>query len=85
MDALEFFRLTLPEYGIHYLAFFKTGYKYPQHRAYTDLETMVADAKKFASRTDFQVYHACGSYLKPCIELEDGKKKYRVDDNWDKA
>jgi hypothetical protein len=85
MDALEFFRLITPEYGIHYLACFKVGYKIPTHAAYTDLATMVADARQFARSSELQVYHACASYLKPCIELEDGKKKYRVDDNWDRA
>ena len=40
MNTLEFLKSILPEFGIHYLALFKEGYKFPAHKVYTDLETM---------------------------------------------
>jgi hypothetical protein len=43
MHTFEFLQAILPEHGIHYLALFKDGYKFPAHKVYTDLETM-ADA-----------------------------------------
>ena len=43
MDTLSFLQAILPEHGIHYLALFKEGYKFPAHKVYADLETM-ADA-----------------------------------------
>jgi len=89
MEMIEFLGKILPEHGIHYLAFFKEGHKFPMHRAYTNFDSMALDAKNFAIKPEFQVYHACSTYLKPMIEeeREDGtvKKKYRIEENWDKA
>ena len=89
METIEFLRKILPEHGIHYLTLFKEGFEFPMHRAYTDLESMLTASNKFAENKQLQVYHACASYLKPAIEYvrEDGtvKKKYRIEENWDRA
>lgn len=87
-STLEFFQATLPEQGIHYLALFKEGQRYPTHKEYTDLEEMAYAAAEFDSDPTFvAVYHACGGYLRPFIEQDErnvwGKpiKKYRTTEN----
>lgn len=88
MNTLEFLRAILPEEGIHYLALFKEGYKFPAHKAYTDLETMAYAIDGMAGSKQLSVYHACATYQKAVIEIEDGektKRKYRIPENWDRA
>ena len=91
MDTLEFLKAILPEHGIHYLALFKEGYKFPAHKVYTDLETMADAIEGMAGSKQLSVYHACASYQKAVIELDEldkngnNKRKYRVPENWDKA
>lgn len=88
MNTLEFLKAILPEEGIHYLALFKEGYKFPAHKAYTDLETMAYAIDGMAKSTQVSVYHACATYQKAVIEIEDGektKRKYRIPENWDRA
>lgn len=91
MNTLEFLKTILPEYGIHYLALFKEGYSNPAHKAYTDLETMAYAIEGMAKSQQVSVYHACASYQKAVIELDEldknGKpqRRYRVEENWDKA
>jgi hypothetical protein len=91
MDTLEFLRVILPEHGIHYLALFKEGYKFPAHKVYTDLETMAEAIEGMAGSKQLSVYHACASYQKAVIELDEldkngnNKRKYRIPENWDKA
>ena len=88
MDTLEFLKTILPEHGIHYLALFKEGYKFPAHKVYTDLETMADAIENMANSNQLSVYHACASYQKAVIEIEDGdktKRKYRIPENWDRA
>ena len=88
MDTLDFLKTILPEHGIHYLALFKEGYKFPAHKVYTDLETMAVAIDKMAKSNQLSVYHACASYEKAVIEIEDGekvKRKYRIPENWSRA
>ena len=88
MNTLEFLKAILPEEGIHYLALFKEGYKFPAHKAYTDLETMAYAIDGMANSQQLSVYHACATYQKAVIEIEDGdkvKRKYRIPENWDRA
>jgi hypothetical protein len=88
MNTLEFLQTILPEHGIHYLALFKDGYKFPAHKVYTDLETMADAIDNMAGSKQLSVYHACASYQKAVIEIEDGektKRKYRIPENWDRA
>lgn len=89
ISTLEFLKLILPEYGIHYIALFKEGNKFPAHLVQVDLEDMAAKIAEIAPRSNYQIYHACASYLKPAVEIDqpDGsvKKKYRIPENWDCA
>ena len=95
MDALEFLRTILPEYGIHYLTLFtkrlnpNTNKPYTYHKYYLHLEDMAAEIPRWENDPEFvATYHACASYLKPYIEVEkDGetRKKYRVEENWGRA
>lgn len=90
-ETLEFLKTILPEFGIHYLALFKEGYKFPAHKVYTDLETMAEAIEGMAGSKQLSVYHACASYQKAVIELDEldvkgnPKRKYRIPENWDKA
>jgi hypothetical protein len=95
MDALEFLRTILPEYGIHYLTLFTkdvnptTNKPYTYHKYYLDLEDMAAEIPRWENDPKFvATYHACASYLKPSIEVEkngETRKKYRVEENWSRA
>lgn len=88
MNTLEFLQTILPEHGIHYLALFKEGYKFPAHKVYTDLETMADAIEGMAGSRSLSVYHACATYQRAVIEIEDGektKRKYRIPENWDRA
>ncbi len=88
MDTLQFLKTILPEFGIHYLALFKEGYKFPAHKAYIDLETMADAIDNMAGSKQLSVYHACATYQRAVIEVEDGektKRKYRIPENWDRA
>lgn len=88
MDTLAFLKTILPEHGIHYLALFKEGYRFPAHKVYTDLETMAAAVEQMAKSKQISVYHACATYDKAVIEIEDGdkiKRKYRIPENWSRA
>ena len=91
MNTLEFLKTILPEFGIHYLALFKEGYKFPAHKVYTDLESMADAIEGMAGSKQLSVYHACASYQKAVIELDEldknsnPKRKYRIPENWDKA
>lgn len=89
MTTLDFLRLILPEHGIHYIALFKEGNKFPAHVVQVDLEDMAAKIAEIAPKTNYQIYHACAAYLKPAVEIDqpDGsiKKKYRIPENWDSA
>ncbi len=91
MNTFEFLKTILPEFGIHYLALFKEGYKFPAHKVYTDLETMADAIEGMAGSKQLSVYHACASYQKAVIELEEldvkgnPKRKYRIPENWDRA
>ena len=83
MNTLEFLRAILPEDGVYYTAIFKPGFHAPAHKAFTDLETMAKAIVKMDEH-DWTVYHACASYRDEFVEV-DGKKKYRIRDNWNKA
>lgn len=88
MDTLDFLKTILPEHGIHYLALFKEGYKFPAHKVYTDLETMADAIDNMAKSQQLSVYHACATYEKAVIEIDDGekvKRKYRIPENWSRA
>lgn len=88
MDTLDFLRTILPEHGIHYLAIFKEGHRFPGHRAYADLETMADAINNMARSQSLSIYHACATYEKAVIEVEEGdkvKRKYRIPENWSRA
>lgn len=88
MNTLEFLQAILPEHGIHYLALFKEGYKFPAHKVYTDLEMMADAIDNMAGSTSLSIYHACATYRQAFIEIESGektKRKYRIPENWDRA
>jgi hypothetical protein len=88
MNTLDFLKTILPEHGIHYLALFQEGHRFPGHKVYVDLETMADAIDNMAGSKSVSVYHACASYQKAVIEVEDGektKRKYRVPENWDRA
>ena len=88
LTTLEFLQAILPEHGIHYLALFKEGYKFPAHKVYTDLETMADAIDNMAGSKSLSIYHACATYQRAVIEIEDGektKRKYRIPENWDRA
>ena len=88
-ETLRFLKTILPEFGIHYLALFKEGYKYPAHKVYTDLETMADAVDNMANSRQMSVYHACATYKRAVIEIDgkDGeiKRKYRTPENWERA
>lgn len=90
MNTLEFLKTILPENGIYYLALFKEGYRFPAHKAYTDLETMAYAVDSMSKSKQLSVYHACASYQKAVIEIDSGdpekpKRKYRIAENWSRA
>ena len=88
MDTLTFLKTILPDEGIHYLALFREGYKFPAHKAYADLESMAYAIDQMAGDSGVSVYHACAAYERAVIEVEEGdkvKRKYRVPENWYKA
>lgn len=88
LTTLEFLQAILPEHGIHYLALFKDGYKTPAHKVYIDLETMADAIDNMAGSKSLSVYHACATFQKAVIEIEDGgkiKRKYRIPENWSRA
>lgn len=78
MDALEFFKATLPSVGVYYLVLFRQGNPLPQHVAYTTLEDMAAGVDKIAANTHYQVYHACASYKAPYYEAPDPKDPTKI-------
>jgi hypothetical protein len=89
MNTLDFLKLILPEHGIHYIALFKEGNKFPAHLVQVNLEDMADKIAEIAPRSNYQIFHACAAYLKPAVEIDqpDGtiKKKYRIPENWDCA
>jgi hypothetical protein len=84
VKALEFLQTILPEDGVHYLALFKKGHKFPSHIAFVSLEKMAAAIAKFDTKPEYAVYHACASY-KENFFYEGEKKRYRKQPNWNRA
>ena len=87
MGTLDFLNLILPEDGIRYAVIFREQYAYPQHKAFTDNESLAYFVQEItANEPKAGVYHACATYNKAVIEIEnpDGKmkKRYRVAENW---
>jgi hypothetical protein len=82
MDTLEFLKTILPEEGVKYLAVITADGRVA-HKAYTSLEAMAEGVHQWDAKP-VQVYHACGSYQNEFVEI-DGKKKYRVSENWARA
>lgn len=89
MDTLSFFQTVLADDGINYLVLFPKGKPFKLHKPFSDFETMAAALQDYESSSKYDaVYHACGSYVTPFVEVEkDGetKKKYRVASNWSRA
>ena len=98
MNTLEFFQTVLPDDGINYLVLFsaklkdKRGNPIKLHKPYSDLESMALAAAEFDGNPEYLgVYHACGGYQRPYIELDElndwgkPKRKYRVEENWHRA
>lgn len=85
MNTLEFFQAVLPAEGTYFLALFKPGSPAPAHKAFSSLETLAEAVQQIEkANPSWSIYHACASYNQPFVEV-DGKKKYRVKDNWNKA
>lgn len=89
-STLGFLQAILPKQGIYFLVLFNEGYSAPVHRAYTSLEKMAAAIEGVAGTESVSVYHACGGYLHPSVEVEENgktKTKYRVASNqgWAKS
>jgi hypothetical protein len=84
MNTLEFFQTILPEDGVHYLALFRKGQRFPAHIACMSLEKLAAAVAKFDAKSDYSVYHACASYKEP-FYYEGEKKRYRKQPNWNRA
>jgi hypothetical protein len=83
LDTLEFFQTVLPDDGVRYLVLIDPKTGRPAHKSFTDLADM-AQAVSAYDQNPVQVYHACGAYKEPFVEIE-GKKKYRVKENQSKA
>ena len=94
MDTLDFLSKTLPAYGNYCLVLTTVetdsrGRPYKVHIPYSDLETMAAALPRLERNPKYTaVYHACGSYQRPYIELDEisektgkPKRKYRVPEN----
>jgi hypothetical protein len=89
MDTLRFFETVLADDGTNYLVLFPKGKPFKLHKPFSDLTTMAQAMQDYdASGRYDAVYHACGGYQAPFVEVEkDGelKKKYRVAANWHRA
>ena len=83
MTTLEFLQTILPEDGIKYLVTISQENNKTKHYPYTSLEKM-AEAVAQLDGKPVQLYHACGSYSEPFVEVE-GKRKYRIPANWNRA
>lgn len=82
-ETLSFLKKILPKDGIHYVAIFKPGFVAPAHKVFASLEDMASAIEKLDAG-EWTVYHACGSYKEEFVEVN-GKKKYRVKENWSHA
>lgn len=83
MDTLEFLNTILPPEGIKYLALIDSNGRVA-HKSFASLQDMAAAVMQWDTK-NLQVYHACGSYLQEFVQTDDGKKKYRVPSNQNKA
>lgn len=93
MDTLGFLQKILPQYGNFYLVLFTKklndrGQPFKDHKPYSDLEDMAEAVARWEKDSRYTaVYHACGSYRTPYIELDElnaagkPKKKFRVHEN----
>lgn len=84
MDTLEFFQTILPPEGTYYLALIERSSGKVVHKPFTDLSIMAKAVVKFNEDERFNLYHACASYQNAIVEV-DGKKKFRVPENWNRA
>lgn len=84
MDTLDFFRAILPDEGVYYLALIDKKTGRVAHRGFQNFEDLTLGMAEFDKRDDLNVYHACASYKEPYVEV-DGKRKYRIPENWHKA
>lgn len=97
MNTLEFLQTVVPDDGITYLVLFtkrlnERGEPFKVHKPFSDLETMAAMAAEYDADPQYLgVYHACGSYQRPFIELDElnawgkPKRQFRVPANWSRA
>lgn len=83
MNTLEFLQCVLPEDGVKYLVLIDSTTGRPKHVPFTDFDSM-AQAVQTWDQKAVQVYHACSAYQQGYVEV-DGKRKYRVSNNWLKA
>lgn len=83
MNALEFFQTILPDGEGYYLALITKEGKVA-HKYFNNFEAMAAAAEQYDNNPNVQLYHACGSFKQEFVEV-DGKRKYRVSENWSKA
>lgn len=84
MDTLEFFNNILPPDGTFYLALIERTSGKTVHKPFTDKAVMAKALEKLDQDERFNTYHACASYQNATVEV-DGKKKFRVPENWSRA
>lgn len=71
-DALNFYKAVLPPSGVYYLALIKKD-RPAIHKPFTSIESMVAALGKLDADPNYDVYHACASYLNESVEYVDKK------------
>lgn len=84
MNTLEFFQTILPPQGTYYLALIERETGKVVHKPFVDLSVMAKAVAKYNDDERFNTYHACSSYQKAIVEV-DGKKRFRVPENWGRA
>jgi Domain of unknown function (DUF927) len=82
-DALNFYKAVLPPSGVYYLALIKSG-RPAIHKPFTSIESMVTALDKLDADPNYDVYHACASYLQETVDV-DGKTAWRHITNRDSA
>jgi len=89
VDTLTFLKTIFPETGTKYVVLQKPGFKHFLHRPFTSLDDMARAIASLNRDPQYTaVFHACGVYQHPFIEVEKNGKKgksYRKHGNWGSA
>jgi hypothetical protein len=83
MDTREFFQTILPAEGRFFVVLLDASGK-PRHLACGSHDDLAQVVDKYRDNEQFAVYHGCAAYREPHIEV-DGKKRWRIAENWDRA